>query len=86
MFVGEEQFADVAVGDVRTHSHSKSLGTVKNRVNGGNGCAFFEGAAGVKKSRAPGLPGSYVLCDGAKYCRRNRCSFPPLTVYRMCNR
>jgi hypothetical protein len=41
LYVGEEQFADVAVGDVRILSHSKSLGTViKNRVNGGNGCAF----------------------------------------------
>lgn len=29
MYVGEEQFAeDVAVGDVRAHSHSKSLVTV----------------------------------------------------------
>jgi hypothetical protein len=41
LHAGEEQFADVAVGDVRIHSHSKSLGTViKNRFNGGNGCAF----------------------------------------------
>ena len=31
----------------------------------------------VKKCRAPGRPGSYVLCDGAKYCRRNHCSPPP---------
>lgn len=41
LYFGEEQFADVAVDDVRIHSHSKSLGTIiKNRVNGGNGCAF----------------------------------------------
>jgi len=40
---------------------------------------FRRYTTGVKKSRAPGRLGSYVLCDGAKYCRRNRCSFfPPL--------
>lgn len=42
MYVGEEQFPeDVGVGNFRTHSYSKSLGTaMKNRVNGGNGYAF----------------------------------------------
>jgi len=38
----------------------------------------------VKKSWAPCRPGSYVLCDGAKYCRPNRCSFFPPLRYAEC--